>query len=517
MANPRLLRCGPLAMVFRGGGVQDDEMSRLSAIDSSFLRIESGSAHMHVGWVSVLELPADADRFDRVELTRRIAARLHMLPRFRQRVTAVPFGVGESVWRDDAGFDVRNHVRELPPRFGRLGLRHCSNVFFSRPLRRDRPLWEIALVPRLADGHAAILGKIHHAMVDGVAAVELGMLLFETSADAEMPHPVAWRPASERAGARIVLDALADGALQRFRATGRMVGLARSPRSAAGAVGTVGRGASSIAKGALNPAPVSHLNVDIGPARTVVTHTIALARLLSLKQRCAVTLNDVVLAVCAGALREFALACGKAAVDLRVMVPVNVRRPGEQAAAGNRVTFGFIELPVASGSAAERLRRVVEAMDALKRDGRIAGSSALLAAAGVLPDPLKDRAARMASSPRLYNLIVSNVPGPRTPLYACGSRVRSIHPVVPIPDRHALSIGVLTYDQAAHFSCYADPRALPLVEDLAIAIEDSLVELEVALRAAGGQRRTPVRSCSRSGPCRHVPLGRARQPVDQVL
>jgi diacylglycerol O-acyltransferase / wax synthase len=503
-------------MVFAGAGVQDDAMSRLSTIDSSFLRIESGSAHMHVGWVSVLELPAEADRFDRVELTRRVAARLHLVPRFRQRVTRVPFGVGEPVWCDDPGFDVRNHVRELPPRFGGLGLRQCTNLFFSRPLRRDRPLWEIALIPRLADGHAAILGKIHHAMVDGVAAVELGMLLFDASADAEVPAPVPWRAASEQARARIVLDALADTTVQRFRATGRMVGLARSPRSAARAVGTVGRGALSIAQDALNPAPVSHLNVDIGPARTVVTHTIVLARLLSLKQRCAVTLNDVVLAVCAGALRKFAIACGVAAVDLRVMVPVNVRRPGEQAAAGNRVAFGLIELPVASGSATERMRCVVEAMGALKHDGRIPGSSALLAAAGVLPDPLKTRAARMASSPRLYNLIVSNVPGPRTPLYACGSRVRSIHPVVPIPDRHALSIGVLTYDQAAHFSCYADPQALPLVEDLAIAIEDSLVELEVALRAAGGARWTSVHSRSRPGPCRHMPHGRARQPLDQV-
>jgi WS/DGAT/MGAT family acyltransferase len=314
-----------------------------------------------------------------------------------------------------------------------------------------------------------------------------------------------------------VLDALADTAVRQVRVGGQLLGAARSPRSAARTAETVGRAAWSIAKDALTPAPASHLNVDIGPARTVVTHTIALSRLLSLKQRGAVKLNDVALAVCAGALRRFAIDRGEAPVDLRVMVPVNIRRPGERTAgAGNRIAFGFIELPVASESAAERLRRVAAAMEALKRDGRIAGSSVLLAAAGALPELLKDRAARIASSPRLYNLVVSNVPGPRTTLYSCGARVRSIHPVIPIPDRHALSIGVLTYDDAAHFTCYADPVALRGVEALTIGIEDALVELETAFGPVDALRRTPVHSRSHPGSRRHERPGRAHRALDLV-
>jgi WS/DGAT/MGAT family acyltransferase len=499
-----------------------DAMRRLSMVDSSFLRIESESAHMHVGWVSTLELPAGVERLDPDELIARIAARLHLLPRFRQRIAPAPLGLGEPVWNDDPAFAVRHHVRELPQTVTARGLRGATNAFFSEQLRRDRPLWEIGVIPRLADGRAAILGKIHHAMVDGVAAVELGMLLFDAAPDAEPAGTPPWAPVPAHTGPRAVLDTIADAAGRQLRATAQVVGSARSPRSAARSAETAGRAALSLAHDALNPAPESYLNVEIGPGRTVVAHTIALQRLMTLKENAGVKLNDVVLAVCAGALRRFALRREEPTVDLRVMVPVNIRRPGEgTAGAGNRITFGFIEMPVSSDNAAERMRRVVQEMDALKRDGRIAGSTTLLAAAAALPEPLKDRAARIAASPRLYNLVVSNVAGPRVPLYACGARVRSIHPVIPIPDRHALSIGVLTYDGAAQFSCYADPEALPRVEELAIALEDSLIELELALKPIANPQRSSVqprrrRSGARRGAGAGGGSARARPALRQV-
>jgi WS/DGAT/MGAT family acyltransferase len=473
-------------------------VTRLSTIDSSFLRIETPSAHMHVGWLSIVEPPAGSDRVELAELTQRVAGRLHLLPRFRQRVTPVPFGLAEPVWCDFPAFDVHDHVRELPPAVVKLGVQRCVDAFFSEPLRRDRPLWEIALIPGLADGNCALVGKIHHAMVDGVAAVELGLLLFDSAADAEIPSPAPWRPAPAQSPASIAFDAVADRTSDAVRTAGRAAGLIRRPGSAAAGGQTVARAALSIARDVLQPAPASHLNVEIGPARVLVTHSIALARLVALKDRCGVKLNDVVLATCAGALRRYALSCGERPRNLRVMVPVNTRQPGEHTAgAGNRITFGFVELPVGCDRTAERLRRVSASMEALKRDGRIPGSSALLAGASALPEPAKDRAARIASSPRLYNLIISNVPGPRTPLYVGRARVRSIHPVIPIPDRHALSIGVLTYDHCAHFSCYADPRALPGVEKLADAIEDALIEFETAMRGVDDRQQIRVRARAR--------------------
>jgi diacylglycerol O-acyltransferase / wax synthase len=225
--------------------------------------------------------------------------------------------------------------------------------------------------------------------------------------------------------------------------------------------------------------------VAIGPRRTLVGHSLRLRRLLDLKSALGTTLNDVVLTICAGALRAFAVRAGEEPADLRVMVPVSVRDGDAAGDAGNQITFAFVTLPVALPTATERLAWVVDSMRELKRSGRIAGSAMLLRGLGVLPEPLKERAARMAASPRLYNLTISNVPGPRMPLWVAGARVRSIVPVIPIPDRHALAIGVLTYDDHAHFGLYADPDALPRARSLALMLEDATVELELAAGRRG--------------------------------
>jgi diacylglycerol O-acyltransferase len=450
----------------------------LSPMDSSFLRVESETAHMHVGWFSVVELPEGTRALDTAEMAERIAGRLHLSPRFRQRVVRVPLAAGEPVWRDDPGFQLANHVTVIPEELDDGELRRATDAFFTRPLRRDRPLWEIVLVPRLTSGRAAILGKIHHAMADGVAAVELGMLLFDLTPDAALPAPAEWTPGRTEGPARLALGAMADTALEQFRATRKIVGLGRSPARTIRVADTLRRAAFSLAEDTLRRAPESYLNAEIGPGRTLVTQRFEVDRLVRLKERRQVKLNDIVLAASAGALRRFALDRGERPVDLRAMVPVNVRTNDREAATGNKITFGFIELPISSPRPGERLERVVAAMGALKATGRIEGSAILLAGLGMCPEPIKDRAARLAASPRLYNLTVSNIPGPRVPVYAAGGRVTSIFPVIPIPDRHALSIGVMTYDSGAHFSCYADPRALPGVERLTIALEDAIAELE---------------------------------------
>jgi diacylglycerol O-acyltransferase len=447
---------------------------------------------MHVGWLSIVALPEGCQTLDTTDMAARIAGRLHLSARFRQRVVPVPLGAGEPVWRDDPDFDLANHVKVVPDLLDDDGLRRATDAFFTRPLRRDRPLWEIVLVPRLADGQAAILGKIHHAMADGVAAVELGMLLFDLAPDAPAPVPAEWTPARTEGPARLALSAVADTALEQFRATRKVVGLGRSPARSIRVADTLRRAALSLAEDTLRRAPESYLNRDIGPGRTLVTHRFELDRLLRLKDRKRVKLNDIVLAASAGALRRFARERGEDPVDLRAMVPVNVR-PGDcGAATGNKITFGFIKLPISSRRPDERLDRVVAAMGALKADGRIEGSALLLSGIGMCPEPIKDRAARLAASPRLYNLTVSNIPGPRVPVYAAGGRVQSIYPVIPIPDRHALSIGVMTYDSGAHFACYADPSALPGVERLALALEDAMAELETG-RSRARSRRSGTR------------------------
>jgi WS/DGAT/MGAT family acyltransferase len=448
-------------------------------MDASFLRVESPAAHMHVGWLSTVDRPSGAPRLTADALRERVAGRLHLAPRFRQRVVPVALGVTEPVWRDDPAFALEDHVREAPDdrEVDSRDLQRLAEAFFSVPLDRDRPLWEILVVPRMVRGRAAVLGKVHHAMVDGVAAVELGILLFDLAPDAAPPQAQDWRPEPPPGPARLAVDSLADTALEQFRAARRLAGMGRSPGRSIRIADTMRRAALSLADDALHPAPPSYLNVEIGPRRTLATHAVDLERLLAVKRAHGVSLNDVVLALCAGALRRFAEDRGDTPSDLRVMVPVSVR--GDEGGTGNRITFAFIELPIGAETPRGRLARVVAQTSELKSSGRIAGSSMLLQGLGALPEPLKDRAARLAASPRLYNLTVSNVPGPRMPLYAAGGRVRSIFPVIPIPDRHALAIGVLTYDGRAHFALYADPEALPGTGRLAALLEEALAEMEV--------------------------------------
>jgi WS/DGAT/MGAT family acyltransferase len=466
-------------------------MARLTALDASFLRVETPTAHMHVGWLAPLELPPGAERLDAAALIDQIASRLHLAPRFRQRLAGVPLGLAEAAWVDDADFDVRRHIRIVEPAepVASGELRALTDRFMSKQLARDRPLWEILIVPRVRGARAAVLGKVHHAMVDGVAAVELGMVLFDLSPRAERPEPVDWQPEAAAGAMRIAADAVADGAVEQFRSLRRAAAAGFSPRRTLRVADTMRRAAFSMAEDAIQRAPDSYLNVPIGPRRTLATYTCPLERLLHLKQTAGVTLNDIVLAASAGALRRLAVERREDPHDLRVMVPVSVRADEDAPDSGNRITFGFVELPVAARTASARLAAIREQTEELKSSGRIGGSDLLLRSTGLLPGALKGSLARFAASPRLYNLTISNVPGPRVPLYAAGARVTAIYPVIPIPDRHALAIGVLTYDGGVHFAGYADRDALPGLR-LSGVVSNALTELEISL---GGRPRVQRR------------------------
>lgn len=474
-------------------------MQRLSTLDTSFLRVETPSAHMHVGWMATLELPDGVGELDPDKLAERIAARLHLAPRFRQLVAPAP--LGEPIWVDDPEFRLDRHFAVEPgPVRGRHDLERLAGSFLSQQLDRGKPLWQIVVVPRAGPGRAAILGKVHHAMVDGIAAVELGALLFDLAPDAALPEPGDWQP--EPAGTlRIAVDAVADSALEQFRAARRVAALGMRPRSSLRVAESMRRAALSLAEDVINPAPDSFVNATIGPRRALVTEPVELARLEAIKRSREAKLNDVVLAVVAGALRRYAALADAPPQPLRAMVPVSVRAADDAASAGNRITFAFVDLPVDEPDPERRLVLVRERVGELKRSGRIAGSDALLRSLVQLPGFLKERAARLAASPRMYNLAVSNVPGPRVPLYAAGAVVESIYPVIPTSDGHAIAIGVLTYRESLHFSAYVDPDALPDAGELGTLFRNAVGELEHAVgrgRRQGGRRRAgaarPVRA-----------------------
>jgi WS/DGAT/MGAT family acyltransferase len=477
-------------------------VQRLSTLDTSFLRVETPSAHMHVGWLATLELPDGERELDPEKLSERIAARLHLAPRFRQLVAPAP--LGEPIWVDDPDFRLDRHVTVArEPVRGRRELERLAGGFLSQQLDRRRPLWQIVVVPRAGPGRAALVGKVHHAMVDGVAAVELGTLLFDLAPDAALPDPGAWEPEPIETPLRIAVDALADSALDQFRAARRVASMGIRPRSTLRVAETMRRAALSFAEDVVRPAPPSFVNAEIGPRRALVTERVSLARLERIKRTREAKLNDVVLAIVTGALRRYAALTDTDPQPLRAMVPVSVRAAADAPAEGNRITFAFVDLPLEEADPSRRLAIVCERTRELKRSGRIAGSDALLRSMVQLPGFLKERAARLAASPRMYNLAVSNVPGPRVPLYAAGALVESIHPVIPTSDGHAIAIGVLTYRDSLHFAAYVDPDALPDAAELGPLFRNAVAELEHAVgrgrprTSRGSGRRNPVETVRR--------------------
>ena len=483
-------------------------MARLSPLDASFLRVESPTAHMHVGWLSRLELPAGGDSLDVERLWATLAARLHRAPRFRQLVAPAPLDLGEPTWVDDHEFALDRHVHVVAgDPVDHAGLHDHADDFLSRPLPRDRPLWQLLVLPRLDPRGAAVLGKVHHAMVDGLAAVELGVLLFDLEASAQPESPPAWRAEPASSPVRRAVGSAASSAAEGVRTAGRVARLAASPRDGL-RVAETGLGAAvSLAGDAIRRAPDSYLNGELTPRRTLATQRLEMADLQTVKRLRGVKLNDVVLAVVAGALRQLALMRGDDPADLRVMIPVSTRADDEQQAGGNRITFCFTWLPVSSGDPVERLTSIRAATRSIKQSDQIAGSEMVLRSLGQLPVALRARAARLAASPRLYNLTVSNVPGPPMPLYVAGARVESIFPVIPLADCHALSFGALSYDGGMHFAAYADPVVLPEAARLPSLLATSLVDLvEASHRRTRGRRRSPFRQAAAS---RGVAAGRS--------
>ena len=489
---------------------------RLRPLDGSFLRVETPNAHMHVGWCALFEPHPDRERPDLCSLRESILGRLHLAPRFRQRLAFPPPGFGEPFWVDDASFDISKHVVALAQQDEPLSVASFSalaDAALSVPLDRKRPLWQVLLAPPLEDGRIGMVAKLHHAMCDGLAAVDFAVLLFDSSPDPVHAEPgEEWRPKPAPGRLELAVEAAAGTASDMFGLARGAARFALSPRRQATKLAeTVTRVATVVRDDMLTPAPASAVNVPIGPQRTLVRHRAQMSeirragrrpRLASTANGERITVNDVYLATVAGALRTLALRRGEAPQPLKVMVPVNLRDEEEHGPdGGNRIAFSFIELPLHVATADARLRRVHEATAAFKRSQRPAGSHAMLSAIGLLPDPLKSVAARFAASPRAYNVTISNIPGPGDPLYMLGAKLIEAYPIVPLSEEHALSVGVFGYLDHAHFGFYADPRALPEVGDLPEAIA-----AEIRALAGPPRRRRRVAPPPEGVPAEVTPL-----------
>ena len=479
---------------------------RLTALDASFLHVETPNAHMHVAWAASLRPHATRPRPAVRSLRAAVSGRLALLPRFRQRIATDPLGVAEPRWVDDADFDIRRHVVRLGRAdevVSRERFAELCDVVLSKPLHRGHPLWELYLAPTLEDGGVGLVCKLHHAMVDGKSAVEVATLLFDADPDAPLPEPVDWTPAPEPSGTRLTLEALGERGSEPLRAARGLVRLAGSPRTSGNRISdTLRRTALAVGEDLLRPAPSSFLNTDIGPRRTLQRARLARAQVDRVRAHCGATINDVCLTVVAGALRELSLERSRPPMGLKAMVPVSVRGDEEAADLGNRITFAFIELPVDVFSPLRRLESVQRQTRAFKRSGRPAGTQALVNAIGVLPIAMRKRAAQVMAGQRAYNLVVSNIPGPPCSVYMLGAELAEAYPVVPLSEKHALSIGIFSYGEHLHFGIYADPDALPEAIHLGGAISSSFRALErtVAKGPVRGRRQSTLDSWPPTSP-----------------
>jgi len=455
---------------------------RLSALDVSFLYMETPTTAMHVGGVAVFEPPADGFDYDR--LVQLISQRIGLVPRYRQKVRWVPGHLANPVWVDDPEFDVTYHVRRsaLPKPGTDAQLRELVGRLQSRQLDRNRPLWEIYLVEGLEHGRVAIVTKTHHAMVDGVSAVDIGTVILDLEPTPREVPDDDWSPSREPSSLGLVTGAVTDflakpsGVLDTARAA--VVDL----RETAGKVASVAGGVLASARTIAKQAPATPLNVPIGEQRRFGMAATSLDDYKRVRRAHGGTVNDVVLATVAGALRTWLLTRGETVTPtttVRVMVPVSVRSETQKGELGNRVSSYFVDLPVGEQSAVVRLHQVSYAMKGHKESGAAVGADALVQLSGFAPPTIHSLAARTASTltRRLFNLVVTNVPGPQFPLYAAGARMLAMYPVVPLAKNQAVSIGLTSYDGGVYYGLNADRDALTDVDVLASCIEESLAEL----------------------------------------
>ncbi len=459
-------------------------LDRLTPVDASFLHQEGPVSHMHIGGLTIIEGPPPSME----EFLEQIRMRLHLVPRYRHKLAHTALDSGRPVWIDDPSFNLEYHVRHtaLPAPGGWGQLQDLTARIFSQQLDRSKPLWEMWLIEGLEDDRFALITKTHHSLIDGIAGVDLATVLFDLSPNPpQIPHSGRpWQPHPEPGTAHLLAAgllgaaraglALAEGAIDALAHPDRALGHAREAAEGVGEIVWAG----------LNPAPETPLNVPIGPHRRFVGISSQLDDFKLVKNAFGGTVNDVVLATVAGALRTFLISRARptAGVEMRALVPVSVRSEDEREEGGNRIVVMRGPLPVYIADPLNRLRFVSNAMDGLKESKQALGAEVIAGAQNFAPPTILAQASRLNFSTRLFNLIVTNVPGPQFPLYVLGREMLQAIPVAFLPENHALAIAIMSYNGQMNFGLLGDFDALPDIDAIGENIAAELANLVALAR-----------------------------------
>jgi WS/DGAT/MGAT family acyltransferase len=461
---------------------------RLGAQDAAFLYFEREATPMNIGSVAVFGTEIPYGRF-----VKNVEEKLHLIPRYRQRVIPAPLNLAHPTWEFDPEFDVRKHI--IPVRLDAPGtrgqLRDLAARLFQGMLSRDKPLWEIYLVHGLEGGGSALVSKVHHCLVDGVSGIELLMIVLDVSPSPPPPpppdEPYAPPPLPDPISrlSDALFDRLADGLKRRADFQKELLSTLDNPAS----LRSISRALETALPYFARPQRRAPFNAPFSGERRLAWSDYSFAEVRAIRQACGGTVNDVVLTILGGALSRYYEAHGQETQNrvARVLTPVNVRREDERGALGNRISMLLVEVPLGVRNPIERLNIVRERCDNLKRNHIADGMELLADSLGVLPPTLQALLATLPSPPNtVANMVCTNVPGPMIPLYSVGHRLEAHYPLVPIAWEMGVGCAVTSYNQKLYFALMADAKAAPDVDRLG----DLLGQAYVELRSAAGV--TPI-------------------------
>jgi WS/DGAT/MGAT family acyltransferase len=481
-------------------------MDRLDAVDAALWFAEDTSTPRNVGGLAIFQPPETG--FDHERLVRLIRNRIAHVPRYRQRIREVPWGLSRPVWVDDANFDVAYHVRRsaLPNPGTRAQLDELVARLMARPLDRSRPLWEMYLIEGLENGCFAVVTKSHQVLVDGTGAIDIAQVMLDSRPEVPDDTPDAWTPRPEPSDPELIGSALSSVLTRPTVAWDVMNSGVRDVGTAAESLATwvkdTGIGALRTLTSLIRTPMNSPLNTRIGAQRRFATTELSLADLREVHGTSVGTVNDVVLTVVTGALRDWLMNRGRvldSSATLRALVPVSIQSENpsrrEPNVAGQVGAF-LIDLPVGEADPIVRLHQIAFHMRDLRNTERFVAAEALAGIAGFGPPTLHALGARVGStlSNRAYNVAVTNVPGPQRPLYAAGSEMVSAYPFSPLVQGQALGIGLTSYRGSMFVGLTADRDALADVSVIIDGLADSLAELKDAASKETGLRIIPGRA-----------------------
>jgi len=475
-------------------------VQQLTGLDAAFLAMETASVYGHVGSICVLDPSTAPEPLTLERLTQVIEERLHLIPPFRRRLVTVPLGLDQPYWIEDPDFDIEFHVRELalPAPGDERQLAEQAARLHARHLDRRRPLWELYLIHGLQGGHVAIYTKVHHAAIDGVSGNDILTVLLDLSPEGRaVDEPPPWESDQPPSGIEMLVRSAVTLSSQPLRAARMSYGLLRSlPALASNPARPslpvidrlLGRDRHAVLSSTGLRAPSTPFNRSIGPHRRWAFRSVPFDDVRAVKSTAKVSVNDVVMAMCAGALRAWMTSHDALpAAPLIAAVPVSVRTEEQKGTHGNRVSSMMAPLPTHLADPLERLRVAHDAMRAAKEQHGALPADLLADVTQFAMPALAGQAARLTARLRLverinpFNLIISNVPGPNVPLYYAGAKLLAYYPLSAIVDGQALNITVISYGGQMHFGLIADRDLVPDVDGLAQAIADELDVLHKAV------------------------------------